>query len=428
VGIGMLRENFNLTLANKRISLQATLAWSSVLFTIFQLLLEMLTNTMTNQLMLTFNINHMQLGLLSSAFFYTFLIMQIPAGIILDKFNIKSVLSITCAGCGLGCLFFGYASNFTYALISRSIMGAFAAFGFLGLLKISALYFKPKLFPFLVGFSQFLVMIATSFGEPIILHKIENYSWRIILINAGYFAFFISSLIFLFVKPQQLKFSSHKMNFFNNFSAFIKSKHCWLASLYGFGMYSVISSFSALWGLSYLTTIYHLSSQEAALALSINFAGVAIGCSILGILSSFLNNYIKILRLCAIISFILILSLIFIKTLALTSLYLIFFLLGVLCSSYFLCFDIVKKSSPAHTEGIAIALCNIFVMSSTILIQPMMGFLIDIGKTISDNQLNIGYNLSMIALIFSMLISIMASFLKKDTIGKLSPDFSTTNQ
>ena len=79
MGINMLREGAELINVDKRISLKSIFAWSSVaLFTIFQLLLEMLTNTMTDPLMSSFNVNHTQLGLLSSAFFYAFLTMHFP--------------------------------------------------------------------------------------------------------------------------------------------------------------------------------------------------------------------------------------------------------------------------------------------------------------------------------------------------------------
>ena len=201
----MLRESVELANSVKSVSFTAILVWASAsLFTIFQLLLEMLTNTMTDPLISSFNIHHWQLGLLASFFFYAFLAMQLPAGIILDRFNIKWVLSITCAGCGLGCLLFGYSSNFIYACISRSIMGAFAAFGFLGLLKVSAMWYPNKIFPFLTGFSQFLVMLVTAFSETLILHHVESYNWRIVLISAGYIGLAISLLIILFVEELSL--------------------------------------------------------------------------------------------------------------------------------------------------------------------------------------------------------------------------------
>src|SRR3989338_448593 len=196
MGFVMLRENSEIEI----LQLKINLIWgTAALFTIFQLFLEMLTNTMTSSFMASFNISHAGVGILSSAFFYSFLLMQFPAGAILDRFNIKWVLSVACAGCGIGCLLFGHSTTFFYAIFSRFIMGGFAAFGFLGLLKISAMWYPSKMFPFLVGFSQFLVMIMTAFGEPIASHYINKYGFRIVLNYAGYIAFVIATLIYFFV-------------------------------------------------------------------------------------------------------------------------------------------------------------------------------------------------------------------------------------
>lgn len=412
----MLRESFELAYPNKSVSLKSILVWSfAALFTIFQLLLEMLTNTMTDPLMNSFNVSHGQLGLLSSAFFYTFLAMQLPAGIILDRFNIKWVLSVTCAGCGLGCLLFGYSSNFIFACIARSIMGAFAAFGFLGLLKVSAMWYPARIFPFLIGFSQFLVMLVTAFSESLTLHNVASYGWRIVLISAGYIGLAISLLIILFVEERVKSRTelNNKPNLIAGFSALISNKKCWLASFYGFGMFSIIaafSAFSALWGLSYLTVLYHLQPQEAAFALSINFIGIACGCALLGLLSCYLNNYLIILRACSLASLLLIFLLMFATSLTAPQLNFILFFLGIFCSSYFLCFDIVKKCIDKKSEGIAIAFCNIFVMSGTILLQPLMGFLIDFNKIFFRNlSQDNGYRLSIAALAFTVTISFITS-------------------
>lgn len=415
----MLRESAELVYLNKHISLKSALAWSSAaLFTIFQLLLEMLTNTMTDPLMSSFNVSHAELGLLSSTFFYSFLAMQLPAGIILDRFNIKWVLAITCAGCGLGCLFFGYSTNFIYACISRCVMGAFAAFGFLGLLKVSTLWYPTRIFPFLVGFSQFLVMIATAFSETLALHLVAGFGWRVVLIRAGWMAFVIAFLIILFVQNREKSQTSfdNKPKIIDSLSALVSNKQCWLASFFGFGMFSIIAAFSALWGLSYLIAIYHLQPQEAAFVLSMNFTGIALGCALFGFLSSYLYNYLMLLRVCSLASFFLVLSLTLSPSLTWVQLNFILFFLGILCSSFFLCFDIVKKSISKEAEGIAIAFCNIFVMSGTILLQPLMGGLIDLNKIVFNNSSpNTGYQLSMIALLVTLSISFIASnFIKSN--------------
>lgn len=425
----MLRETSKIIDASNTIfpSLRVILIWgSAALFTIFQLFLEMLTNTMTGSLMDSFKISHAGVGLLSSTFFYTFLAMQFPVGIILDRFNVRWVLTIACAGCGIGCLLFGHSTNLMSACFARFIMGAFAAFGFLGLLKISAIWYPSRLFPFMVGFSQFLVMSVTAFGEPIAALYVSLYGWRTVINNAGYIAIIIALVINLIVKHRSSSSNhlSKTPSITKTFISVLNNKQCWLASLYGFGMFSTIAAFSALWGLSYLTKVYSLTTHEAAIGVSMSFAGIAIGSALFGFLASYLENYQTIMRSATLITLALILILIDAPALTVFQLNITLLFLGFFCGAFFLCFDIVKNSVPIESEGIAIAFCNMFVMSGTILLQPVMGLLIDV----TDGKLSsaaIGYRFSLIALICTIAIAFVASwFIKIKIVGreeKISP-------
>lgn len=242
----------------------ALIIWcAAALFTVFQLFLEMLTNTMVNGLMISFHINHAGVGILSSTFFYTFLAMQIPVGILLEKYKTNIILAFTCAGCGIGCLLFSQANSFAFACISRFVMGGFAAFGFLGLLKVTSVWFPSRMFPLMIGFSQFLVMIVTAFGEPLAAHYVSHYGWREVMAIAGYTALIIALILYVIVKhnmPKQMIVYSNR-TILNKIVEVITNKQCWFANIFGFGMFSVAITFSALWGLSFLMAVYQLKAS-----------------------------------------------------------------------------------------------------------------------------------------------------------------------
>ena len=387
------------------------LIWGIVVsFTIFQLFLEMLTNTMVPSFIALFKINHTGVGILSSAFFYSFLLMQIPAGIILDRFNIQWVLAIACAGCGIGCLWFGHSTSLEEAIISRFVMGGFAAFGFLGLLKISIIWYSVKNFPFLIGFSQFLVMIITAFGEPIVSHYVNRYGFQLVLNDMGYIAFLIAIFIVLFVRHRRKidKFKEKYYGITHSLGIAFRSKQYWLASIFSFGMFSTVTSFSALWGLTYLTKIYHLKKYEAAFGISINFSGVALGCIFFGFLASRLKNYQILLWSGSLLALLVTLVLAYTFNLTVIQLYTFLFLLGFFSGVYFLCFDIIEKSLTPYSDTVATSFCNIIVMSSTLLLQPFIGFLIDCFGN---------YQSSMMVLVCTLSISfILSHFIKINQI------------
>lgn len=419
----MFRESTQPVILSNKIYISSStsiIIWFiTVLFTIFQLLLEMLTNTMTDSLMQSFNTNHIGLGILSSAFFYSFLLMQIPAGYLLDKINNRLLLSFTCFGCSVGCVFFSYSANIYLAFASRLIMGAFASFGFLGILNVSLLAFNKRFFPLMIGISQFIVMACTAIFQPIFSYYIQIYSWREVLRFYGIIGFCISSLLFIFLKKIPLsKNTDSYSDIIDKLLFILKTKQCWLACLYGFGMFSTIASFSALWGMSYLKNVYALNINEASVGVSFIFWGVAVGCVTLGFIVSYFKIYATLLRVIPSFLLVALITLMVFPSILKYKIDTVFFMIGILSSSYFLAFDIVKSSVPPRCKILALAFCNIFVMLGTIILQPLMGLIIDFYGKWYPYSYGFEYRASLLVLVFSVSISLIMSIFIKN---KLTP-------
>src|ERR1700722_8233339 len=69
------------------------------LFIFYKYLLQISPSVMVQDLMRTFSMSGAGLGNLAACFLYTYLIMQIPAGIILDRFNPYRITIITLLLC-----------------------------------------------------------------------------------------------------------------------------------------------------------------------------------------------------------------------------------------------------------------------------------------------------------------------------------------
>src|SRR5438067_2285839 len=65
------------------------------------------------------NLNHANLGLLASAFFVTYALLQIPAGWLVDRFNVKWVLAGGFTVWSLATGLTGYARDFAWLLALR---------------------------------------------------------------------------------------------------------------------------------------------------------------------------------------------------------------------------------------------------------------------------------------------------------------------
>ena len=74
-------------------------------------------------LMLDFGINPDQMGLLGGIFFLSFALFQIPAGILLDKFGPRKVMTAIITFALLGSIIFALSNSFIGLLIGRLLMG-----------------------------------------------------------------------------------------------------------------------------------------------------------------------------------------------------------------------------------------------------------------------------------------------------------------
>src|ERR1700722_11221771 len=80
-------------------------------------------SVMVPDLMRDFGVNAQALGTLSAFFYYAYVSMQIPVGILVDRYGPHRLLTVMCILCGLGCLLFASAKDVMAADIGRFLMG-----------------------------------------------------------------------------------------------------------------------------------------------------------------------------------------------------------------------------------------------------------------------------------------------------------------
>lgn len=80
-------------------------------------------NPIMPQIAEEFNLNNTQLGLVSSVFFLTYAITQIPFGVIGDKYGRKLVIAIGFVFMGIATFFSGILSGFGMFMIFRALTG-----------------------------------------------------------------------------------------------------------------------------------------------------------------------------------------------------------------------------------------------------------------------------------------------------------------
>src|SRR3989338_1780912 len=94
-----------------------------VIFTNFQFFLQGSVGILTDYLKDSFHADATVMSILSSSFFYSFILLQIPAGMIIDSFGVRKVATVACAFVSAWCWVFSQSSTLGWGVLGRILMG-----------------------------------------------------------------------------------------------------------------------------------------------------------------------------------------------------------------------------------------------------------------------------------------------------------------
>ena len=100
---------------------------------------------MAKDLMQAFNASGAIVGLLSATYFYAYAGFMVPAGLLLDAYGIRLVMTAGSAVMGLGALAMAAAPGTSVLFTGRFLVGLGATVIFIGALKIAANWFPRVL-------------------------------------------------------------------------------------------------------------------------------------------------------------------------------------------------------------------------------------------------------------------------------------------
>ncbi len=402
--------------------------WSlAAAFYCYEYLLRILPSVMTEQLRCLFAINGLALGNLTAVYYYAYIPMQLPAGILMDRNSPRKILAIACLLCAFGTYLFGQ-SILWLAYLGRFLIGFGSSFAFIGVMKLSTLWFSENYFSLMTGLTTSLGMIGAMLGNMTLTQLILWAGMEKLLMFAVVFGIVLTFLIWAII-PEFDRLDKPNINHTLERAHYIKAlitlcydKRIWLLGGIGCFLFLSLTAFAEIWGIPYLTRHYQLSAVTAAHYNSLVFLGWAIGSPLMGIITNQLIKnenrfyFIAVNTWLGMICFSLMLYLPHIVKPYLGPL---LFLFGLFSSVQIVVFTIVKSLYKENISGSAFALTNFLVMLGGGIAQPMIGHILDtFSKSTSQSDLiyfsasSFTYALSLIPIAF-LCASILSIWLKK---------------
>jgi MFS transporter, ACS family, D-galactonate transporter len=147
-------------------------------------------------------------GVLISAFFWSYAFMQVPIGLVADKFNLRWVYAGTFALWSLAQGLTGVAGSLAILILMRIVLGAGESIYLPGGTKIVSVLFSEKERGLPSGLFDFGTRVGLVLGGLLIPWLLAQYGWRKAFLLVGFIALFWL-IPWLAVFPKKLK-APHK--------------------------------------------------------------------------------------------------------------------------------------------------------------------------------------------------------------------------
>lgn len=145
------------------------------------------------------------------------------------------------------------------------------------------------------------------------------------------------------------------------------------------GMSGSFFTFAGLWATPYLMQVHGLARPIAATHLSLWFGGFAIGCFFIGTLSDRIGRRKPVLIIASHFYVAIWLILLSGATMPLWLSYSLFALIGLATAGFSLTWACAKEVNPPMLSGMSTSLANIGGFLAGALLQPLVGWVIDLG-------------------------------------------------
>lgn len=352
----------------------------------------------TDELMTDFALNAAALGNLSAFYFYSYVAMQIPTGVIADHWGPRKLLTLGALVAGLGTFLFALAPDVWWANAGRLLIGGSVAVAFVGILKLAGHWMPAKQFALASGMALFFGIIgAVLAGVPLRL-LVDAFGWRPIMLASAVVTCLVGIGIWWFVRddPKEKGYASYaythsddgvkiSLGVLAGIREVFRYRNAWLLYFIPGAVTGSTITFAGLWGVPFFSTHYGMEKTTAAAMCSILLVAWAIGGPIYGWLSDHLGHR-KPLYILGVVMLLIGWGVIFlVPNLPLGLLIVLLIVVGFFSGNMIISFAFARESAPPQLAGTASGIVNMGVMMGPMLTQPGIGWLLDLawqGETV----------------------------------------------
>lgn len=394
--------------------------FSAVLFTYFLIVSQRTApGLISDQLMKEFHLSASMIGLLTSIQFLAYAGLQLPIGILSDRYGPNRFLIIGSLLNGLGTLIYSLAPNEFVLLFARLLVGTGDATIWVNLVLILSQWFKVKEFVGLLGFAGVSGSLGFLLATVPFSAWISLSGWRAPFFTIGIILCLCSAILYFILekKPKTMNFiivkkEKKRENIFLLLRRIFSSRQAWATFLCHFGAVGTYVGFIGSWAVPYGMHVYGMTRSGASQLIMVGLFGAIIGAP----LTSWIASRIESLKRPYIFIQILIfvswaMFLLFEGKPPIFLLILLFLFIGYGNGGSALTFAVVRDSFPMKEVGVVSGFANTGGFISAVLLPSIYGKVLDHFHT---SAVSVGYHYGFFIPVLFSLFGLIGGFLIKE--------------
>ncbi len=384
----------------------------------------------------TFEASGGVMGILASAYFYPYAVMQFPAGLLSDSIGPRKTVTVFLTIAGLGSLLFGFASGIGTAIAARIMVGVGVSMVFIPAMKVFSQWFRVTEFAFVTAILNVMGGVGALSAATPLAFVAGSLGWRAGFELIGIGTLIMAVLVWIFVRnrPQDKGWPSIAeidyggpgnvtppvgLSLWQGARTVITEKYFWPLAVWFFFDCGIFFGFGALWAGPYLMQVYGLSRAEVGSMLNMVAVALIVASPLISALSDkvlYSRKKVMMITSTVLVGEFLLLS-IFPSGLSKPMLYAAIFIMAA-CSAAIvvIAFTTAKELFPVEIAGTSTGTVNLFPFLGGGLFQPGIGWILDSypGSVAGEYSLA-GYRVMLMVLLAAAIICLISTFMMKET-------------
>nr|WP_263323721.1 MFS transporter [Neobacillus sp. Marseille-Q6967] len=378
----------------------------------------------TDQVMVDFNVTATTIGLLTSIQFFVYTGLQIPMGILADRFGPNFFLIIGAIITGLGTIIYSLGTHEFVLFFARILTGIGDATIWVNMVLILSHWFNAKEFTKLIGVAAMTGSLGFLLATVPFSSWIDLLGWRAAFFSAGLLLCLCGIfLYFVLVRKSQQIFPAKSVIMKKEIQhettlvllrRIFSNRQAWALFCCHFGIVGTYVGFISSWGVPYGMNVYGMTRSDASQLIMLGLIGALIGAPLASWISSRLGT---IKRPYIVVHIILFLSwsvfLLFNGNPPFFLLNMLFLIIGLAYGANALTFAMVRQSFPIIESGMVSGFANTGGFLSAVLLPSIFGKVLDHFQAVSGS-ISDGYYYGFITPVIFSIIGLVGVILIKE--------------